>query len=105
MLDERLKEISTSVNVQIRPWLLPEVMVFEATYLVAALTPGHLSACCGQYGAQISKVLRPDNASQNIVGIGRDPPAICEATTGIFLWSAGGLYDTISTNVQRAQMV
>src|SRR5260370_29602546 len=38
-------------------------MVFEATYLVAGLTPGHMSACCGQYGAQISKVLRPNNRS------------------------------------------
>src|SRR5512135_2345367 len=38
-------------------------MVFEATYLIAALTPGHASACCGQYGAQISKVLRPNNMS------------------------------------------
>src|SRR5512139_3922168 len=38
-------------------------MVFEATYLVAALTPGHASACCGQYAAQISKVLRPNNKS------------------------------------------
>src|SRR5512141_821984 len=38
-------------------------MVLEATYLVAVLTPGHASACCGQYGAQISKVLRPNNRS------------------------------------------
>src|SRR5581483_9389327 len=38
-------------------------MVFEATYLVAALTPGHASACWGQYAAQISKVLRPNNRS------------------------------------------
>src|SRR5215212_2667912 len=41
-------------------------MVFEATYLVAALTPGHASACCGQYGAQISKVLRPTNRSNGM---------------------------------------
>src|SRR5512143_2526071 len=41
-------------------------MVFEATYLVAALTPGHASACCGQYGAQISKVLRPNNRSNRM---------------------------------------
>src|SRR5512136_1461766 len=41
----------------------PDVMVFEATYLVAVLTPGHASACCGQYGSQISKVLRPNNRS------------------------------------------
>src|SRR5512137_491863 len=41
----------------------PDVMVFEATYLVAVLTPGHASAWCGQYGAQISKVLRPNNRS------------------------------------------
>src|SRR6266702_1039399 len=41
-------------------------MVFEATYLVAALTPGHASACCGQYDAQISKVLRPTNRSNGM---------------------------------------
>src|SRR6266508_5432225 len=41
-------------------------MVFEATYLVAALTPGHVSAWCGQYGAQISKVLRPNNRSNGM---------------------------------------
>src|SRR5512143_1057191 len=38
-------------------------MVFEATYLVAVLTPGHSSACCGQNGSQISKVVRPSNRS------------------------------------------
>src|SRR5258705_12297309 len=43
-----------------------EVMVFEATYLVAVLTPGHMSACCGQNAAQISKVLRPTNSSNGI---------------------------------------
>src|SRR5437867_7685537 len=37
-----------------------EVMVFEATYLVAVLTLGQLSPCCGQNAAQISKVLRPN---------------------------------------------
>src|SRR5271165_1381714 len=41
-------------------------MVFEATYLVAGLTAGHRSACCGQNGAQISKVLRPNNRSNGI---------------------------------------
>src|SRR5512132_2661961 len=41
-------------------------MVFEATYLVAVLTPGHASACCGQNGAQISKVLRPNNRSNGM---------------------------------------
>src|SRR6266496_5626934 len=41
-------------------------MVFEATYLVAGLTPGHMSAWCGQYGAQISKVLRPNNRSNGM---------------------------------------
>src|SRR5512141_2220870 len=41
-------------------------MVFEATYLVAELTPGHASACCGQYGAHISKVLRPNNRSNGM---------------------------------------
>src|SRR5579859_6747574 len=40
-----------------------DVMVFDATYLVAGLTPGHMSPCCGQNGAQISKVLRPNNRS------------------------------------------
>src|SRR5262245_16926297 len=38
-------------------------MVFEATYLVAGLTPGQASAWCGQYDSQISKVLRPNNRS------------------------------------------
>src|SRR5215210_3374558 len=41
-------------------------MVFEATYLVAVLTPGHSSACCGQCCAQISKVLRPTNRSNGM---------------------------------------
>src|SRR6266487_4229339 len=41
-------------------------MVFEATYLVAVLTPGHSSACCGQNVAQISKVLRPNNRSNGM---------------------------------------
>src|SRR5215472_14948827 len=41
-------------------------MVLEATYLVAALTPGHMSAWRGQYGAQISKVLRPTNRSNGM---------------------------------------
>src|SRR5512140_2935811 len=39
-------------------------MVFDATYLVAVLTPGHPSPRCGQYDAQISKVLRPNNRSK-----------------------------------------
>src|SRR5690349_15097889 len=38
-------------------------MVFEATYLVAVLEPGHMSACLGQNGSQISKVLRPSSRS------------------------------------------
>src|SRR5689334_15499396 len=38
-------------------------MVFEATYLVAVLTTGHTSPCCGQNRAQISKVFRPSNKS------------------------------------------
>src|SRR5664279_5165007 len=38
-------------------------MVFKATYLVAVLTVGHMSLCCGQNGAQLSKVLRPSNKS------------------------------------------
>src|SRR6266536_5994240 len=41
-------------------------MVLEATYLVAVLTPGHTSACCGQNPAQMSKVLRPNNRSNGI---------------------------------------
>src|SRR6266545_2568746 len=41
-------------------------MVCEATNLVAVLTPGHASAWCGQYGAQISKVLRPNNKSNGM---------------------------------------
>src|SRR5687768_17792839 len=41
-------------------------MVLEATYFVAVLTPGHTSACCGQYAAQMSKVLRPNNRSNGI---------------------------------------
>src|SRR5512139_1464813 len=41
-------------------------MVLDATYLVAVLTPAHMSACCGQYGAQISKVLRPNNKSNGL---------------------------------------
>src|SRR5665648_1104607 len=44
----------------------PDVFVFEATYLVAVLAPGHTSQCCGQYGAQISKVLRPNNRSNGM---------------------------------------
>src|ERR1700686_265751 len=40
-----------------------EVMVFEATYFVAVLTPGQNSPCCGQNPAQLSKVLRPNNSS------------------------------------------
>src|SRR5215207_6986638 len=43
-----------------------EVLVFEATYLVAVLTPGHSSACFGQNGSQISKVLRPTNKSNGL---------------------------------------
>src|SRR5215207_2946870 len=42
-------------------------MVFEATYFVAGLTLGHTSACFGQYGAQISKVLRPNNRSNGML--------------------------------------
>src|SRR5438477_13194747 len=38
-------------------------MVFEATYLVAVMTAGQMSLCCGQNGAQMSKVLRPSNKS------------------------------------------
>src|ERR1700752_1918312 len=46
-----------------------EVVVFEATYLVAVLTLGHMSPCCGQNPAQISKVLRPSNRSTGISSI------------------------------------
>src|SRR5260221_14372519 len=35
------------------------------------------------------------DCSNNIVRIWSLPPAIREATTGIFLWPASGLYDTI----------
>src|SRR5258707_15700384 len=35
------------------------------------------------------------DCSNNIVVIWSLPPAIREATTGIFLWPASGLYDTI----------
>src|SRR5512142_1617107 len=41
-------------------------MVLEATYLVAESTPGQSSACWGQYDAQISKVLRPNNRSNGM---------------------------------------
>src|SRR5829696_5943164 len=43
-----------------------EVLVFEATYLVAVLTPGHSSACCGQNGSQMSKVVRSTNRSNGM---------------------------------------
>src|SRR5687767_3228692 len=46
-----------------------DVMVFEATYLVAVLTAGQMSPCCGQNAAQISKVLRPNNRSIGISNI------------------------------------
>src|SRR5258708_568008 len=41
-------------------------MVFEATYLVAALTPGHSSARCGQYGPKFSRVFPTKNRSNGI---------------------------------------
>src|SRR5215467_15136448 len=41
-------------------------MVFEATYLVAVLTAGQMSLCCGQNCAQMSKVFRPSNKSNGI---------------------------------------
>src|ERR1700751_1900682 len=41
-------------------------MVFEATYLVAVLTAGQMSLCCGQNGAQMSKVFRPINKSNGM---------------------------------------
>src|SRR5260370_14871630 len=41
-------------------------MVFEATYLVAVLTAGHTSLCCGQNRAKLSKVLRPGNKSNGM---------------------------------------
>src|SRR5512143_2885535 len=44
----------------------PDVMVLEATYVVIALTPGHASAWCGQYGVEISKVVRPNNRSKGM---------------------------------------
>jgi hypothetical protein len=76
MLHKRLQEVTASPNVQIGSFPLfelgdffrnipfkntegchsEEVMVFEATYLVAVLTAGQISLCCGQNGAQRSKV-------------------------------------------------
>src|SRR5271154_4332288 len=41
-------------------------MAFEATYLVALLTPGQISLCCGQKGAQMSKVFRPSSKSHGM---------------------------------------
>ena len=41
-------------------------MVFEAAYLVAVLTAGHMSLCCGQNVAQSSKVPRPSDKSNGI---------------------------------------
>src|SRR5215469_13277607 len=41
-------------------------IVFEATYLVAVLTAGQISLCCGQNFAQMSKVLRPINRSNGM---------------------------------------
>src|SRR5208282_6791798 len=41
-------------------------MVFEATYLVAVLTAGHRSPCCGQNRARMSKVPRPSNKSNGM---------------------------------------
>src|SRR4030095_10714742 len=46
-----------------------KVMVFDATYLVAVLTRGQMSPCCGQNAAQISKVLRPNKRSIGISNI------------------------------------
>jgi len=85
-------------------------MVFEATYLVTVLTAGHMSLCCGQNGAQMSKGLRPINKvkrhvhllscgrSKNGVGMWTCPPAMREAAAGIFLWAAWGLHNTIKGN-------
>src|SRR5512141_595921 len=56
-----LSAISPFKNTDGCHWL--EVLVFEATYLVAVLTPGHSSACCGQNGSQMSNVLRPNSRS------------------------------------------
>src|SRR4051794_37433892 len=36
----------------------------DTTYFVASLTPGHSSACCGQYPAKISNVLRPSSRAK-----------------------------------------
>src|SRR5579859_2127403 len=44
-----------------------EVSVFEATYFVTSLIPGHCSACCGQYDANISNVFRPSNKSNGLL--------------------------------------
>src|SRR5260370_42470687 len=41
-------------------------MVLEATYLVAGLTPGKMSAGRGKYDAQMSKVVPPNNRSNGM---------------------------------------
>jgi hypothetical protein len=79
-------------------------MVFEATYLVAVLTPGYMSLCCGQNCVQSSKVLRPSNKSNGRficffiaapeTGLRISPYPPWRAT-GIFLRPAWGFYDTI----------
>src|SRR5262249_24314268 len=43
-----------------------EVRVFEAMYLVAVLTAGQTSPCCGQNRDQMSKVFRPSNKSNGM---------------------------------------
>ena len=73
ILEERLNEICASIKsgpscclvLVIFPAIFPfrntggchscEVMVFEATYLVAVLTAGQMSLCCGQNRAQRSR--------------------------------------------------
>src|SRR5437588_7940148 len=39
------------------------VTVLDKTYLVTSLTPGHWSACWGQYDSNILKVFRPSSRS------------------------------------------
>src|SRR5258708_102847 len=66
-----------------------------------------MSACWRQKGAKNFKVFAPNkkskgyfyrlfhSGSKTMGGMGSSPPAIREAATGIFLWPASGLYDTI----------
>jgi hypothetical protein len=58
-------------------------MVFEATYLVAVLTAGQKSLCCGQYPAQMSKVLRPNNLNLRIRSLKNYEKRLAGAKNGV----------------------